>query len=170
LLNGLFSSLEDLAWRTIYRVIFPLAKLWWLIRRARHVGALVAIYVGPDLLLLRNSYRRGWNFPGGGVQRNETPEQAARREIQEETGLLVPTLQAAGSIEGFWNWRRETVYFFELRLDAMPPIRIDNREIVEARLVAPQALATIPVTGAVAAYLHGGPQPRGKKRSKPMLF
>lgn len=157
----MLSSLADFAWRVIYRVIFPLAQIWWLIRRKRHEGALVATYVGPDLLLLRSSYRRAWNFPGGGIKRFETPEQAARREFQEETGLIVPMLQPKGSAEGFWECRRDKVHFFELHLDRMPPIKIDNREIVEIRLVSQLELATMPLTGAVSAYVRGALQMAG---------
>jgi 8-oxo-dGTP pyrophosphatase MutT (NUDIX family) len=142
----------------IYRLGFPIARIWWLIRRPRHEGALVATYIGSDLLLLRSSYRRGWNFPGGGLQRFETPEQAARREFQEETGLLVPTLKPQGNIQGFWDSRHDNVYFFELHLDAMPDLKIDNREILEARLVPPEAIKEIRVTGPVAAYLKNKKQ------------
>jgi hypothetical protein len=38
----------------------------------------VAVYVGPALLLVRSSHRRGWHLPGGGVKRGEMPEIAAR--------------------------------------------------------------------------------------------
>lgn len=148
-----FSSLQNLLWRLIYRLGFPLARIWWQLSRARHEGALVATYVGADLLLLRSSYRSAWNFPGGGIQRFETPEQAARRELLEETGLLVPKLKSKGNILGFWDGRRDNVHFFELRLDQLPPLRIDHREIVEARLVAPGALRDMKLTGPVAAYL-----------------
>lgn len=40
---------------------------------------------GPLLLLLR-AYRN-WDFPKGQVEREETPLEAARREVAEETGL-----------------------------------------------------------------------------------
>ena len=39
-----------------------------------------------------------------------------------------------------WDFRHERVRVFELRLDAEPVLRIDNREIVAARFVDPQAL------------------------------
>lgn len=40
---------------------------------------------GPRLLLLR-AYNY-WDFPKGEVESNETPLEAARREVKEETGL-----------------------------------------------------------------------------------
>jgi 8-oxo-dGTP diphosphatase len=39
-----------------------------------------------------------------------------------------------------WDFRHERVRVFELRLRAEPMLRIDNREIVAARFVDPQAL------------------------------
>jgi 8-oxo-dGTP diphosphatase len=154
-LSDFLLSLEDFTWRMIYRLGFPIAKSWWFISRARHEGALVVTYVGSDFLLLRGSYRRAWNFPGGGVRVGETPEQAARRELLEETGLPAAQLQSKGEIQGFWNWRRENVHFFELHLEKLPPIKIDNREIIEARLVSPAKAATLELAGPVAAYLKG---------------
>ena len=41
------------------------------------------------VLLIRHLYRKRWGIPGGLLQRNETPIDAARREVFEEVGLEV---------------------------------------------------------------------------------
>lgn len=45
------------------------------------------------VLLLKRRKMEVWEFPGGKVEWGETPEEAARRELKEETGL------AGGSAE-----------------------------------------------------------------------
>ena len=37
-------------------------------------------------ILLVNHPERGWEFPGGHIEKNETPEQALQRELTEEVG------------------------------------------------------------------------------------
>jgi 8-oxo-dGTP pyrophosphatase MutT (NUDIX family) len=57
-------------------------------------AAIVDVRLGPAQLLLRRSFtdpnRPGeWDSPGGHIEPGETPEQAAVREVQEETGLRI---------------------------------------------------------------------------------
>jgi 8-oxo-dGTP diphosphatase len=148
------ASLADHAWRLAYRLAFTGAKLWWQLRRPHHEGALFAVYVAQKLLFLRTSYRTDWNFPGGGVKSGEGPETAARRELFEETGLSAGPLVPSARLTGVWLGRRETVHVFEWHPDELPPLRLDNREIVAARLVPLSELRRIKVTGPVAAYLE----------------
>jgi 8-oxo-dGTP diphosphatase len=138
----------------VFRYGYPLARVWWRVWRPRHEAALVAVYVGRELLLLKSSYRATWNFPGGAIRRGETPEAAAQRELAEEIGLTGNTLVPAEGASGNWGGRRVRVHFFELRLDRLPELKLDNREIIAARWVSPDELPGIALTGAAAAYLR----------------
>ena len=147
------SSVVDLLWRTVYRLGYPLARRWWRLTRPPYKGAVIAVYVGPQLLLVHSSYQTGWQLPGGGIRRGERPEQAARRELAEELGLVAPTLSVAGEADGHWDGRRDHVHFFELRLDQLPELRLDNREIIAAQLASPAELQKIDLSGPVTEYL-----------------
>jgi 8-oxo-dGTP diphosphatase len=146
-------SALNLAWRLTLRLGFRLARLWWGFTHPSHEGAQVAVFVGADLLLVRQSYRAGWHLPGGGIKRGETTEAAARRELAEEIGVVVPALVSAGFACGMWDGRRDRVHFFELKLTEPPALRLDNREIVAARLTTPSELAQMTFEGPLAAYL-----------------
>ena len=70
-------------------------------------------------------------MPGGGMRHGEMPEAAARRELAEEVGLTAPTLRFVGITCCIWDGRRDRIHFFELRLDELPKLRLDNREVIE---------------------------------------
>lgn len=47
---------------------------------------------GKEILMVKQHVERGdivWNFPGGGIEEGETPEQACIREVKEETGYQI---------------------------------------------------------------------------------
>ncbi len=151
-------NFHDRAWQAAYRFGFPMARTWWRLRQRPHEGALVAVYVGRKLLLVRSSYRSKWSFPGGGVRPGETPAQAAQRELLEEVGLAASVIGPAQVVNGIWDCRPDQVHVFRLRLDQPPTLQLDNREVVAARLFSPAELDQLPMIGPVNAYLrlHSG--------------
>src|SRR5450755_549895 len=57
--------------------------------------ALVLAFMG-DRLLMTELVRRGWDIPGGHIEAGEQPEEAARREVYEETGAALGRLRPLG--------------------------------------------------------------------------
>jgi len=148
----------DRFWRLAYRVGFRAARLWWRLRRPAYDGAAVAVWWGGRVLAVQPSYRANPSWPGGGIRRGEEPREAARRELREELGLEVrpDDLVLAREMVVEWDFRREHVRVFELRLDEEPVLRIDNRRIVAARFVEPRALLAERVLPPfIRAYLGG---------------
>ncbi|MBX7483636.1 NUDIX domain-containing protein [Qipengyuania qiaonensis] len=112
-------------------------------RKFRGVKVEGVSVVGRDLkgqiLLVRHSYGpKGWYFPGGGIGRKETPEEAARREMREETGCQVEGLTLVGVIEEEISGAPHTAHVFDGMVDAMP--RADGREVIEARFFPTHSL------------------------------
>jgi 8-oxo-dGTP pyrophosphatase MutT (NUDIX family) len=65
----------------------------------------------PGSILLKMASRgisKGkWNAPGGRIEKGETPEQNARREVLEETGLKVSNLFLHGELYFFAPGKKE---------------------------------------------------------------
>jgi 8-oxo-dGTP diphosphatase len=66
------------------------------------VGVGAVVFRGEEILLVRRGQepaRDSWSLPGGLVELGETLDAALRRELQEETGLLVNILGIAAVLE-----------------------------------------------------------------------
>ncbi|MBD8891348.1 NUDIX domain-containing protein [Roseibium litorale] len=95
-----------------------------------------------SVLLVRHSYLPGWYLPGGGVDRGETMQAAARRELSEETGIVAQgPLTLLGAYLNRQGLGRDHVGLFLLRdWDPEAGFLKPNAEIVEAAFFPMNAL------------------------------
>lgn len=69
----------------VTRMRLAVSRPIWRLQRGMTMGSRVAIIDSMGrFLLVKHTYTPGWIFPGGGVERGESCEQAALREIEEE--------------------------------------------------------------------------------------
>jgi len=101
------------------------------------------------VLLIRHGYRPGWHFPGGGVERHEGVETALKREIDEETGIILSEpFTLYGIYANFDFYPRDHVLLFIASQWRQARVIKPNAEIVEAKFfsldVLPDNLAAAP--------------------------
>jgi len=65
-------------------------------KKANHVLVICRFF---NQWLLTKHKKRGLEFPGGKVEPFETLEEAAKREVEEETGAILQTLEFIGEYE-----------------------------------------------------------------------
>jgi ADP-ribose pyrophosphatase YjhB (NUDIX family) len=115
------------------------------------IGIGVVAFRGEDVLLVRRSKppRQGeWSIPGGAQHLGETAEQAARRELLEETGVEVGALELAVVVDALNHDEagrtrfHYTIIDFAGRWTAGEPVAADD--VTEARWFSP---AEIPGLG-----------------------
>jgi len=78
-----------------------------------------------EFLLILPAGSKGWRFPKGLLNPDETPREAAIREVQEEGGVDARILAALGNIGYTYRIRgeiiRKTVHFFLMEYQAGDP-------------------------------------------------
>jgi 8-oxo-dGTP diphosphatase len=108
----------------------------------------IAVISGPCLLLLRralgDSLPGYWEIPGGGVEPAEPFEDAAARELEEETGIRGARLQevhyhTGPAPAGFRRPLLELAVFL-LEISPRPEVRIAPAEHSEYRWARPEEL------------------------------
>ncbi len=86
-----------------------------------------------EILLVKHTYTPGWHFPGGGVDKGESPRQAIVREVQEEAGVL--PLKSPEIIDCYFNIYlgvNDIVSLYLIKEFQIEPFK-SNKEIAEAK-------------------------------------
>ncbi|EWG10625.1 RNA deprotection pyrophosphohydrolase [Cytobacillus firmus] len=80
-------------------------------------GHVLVICRYGDQWLLTNHKKRGWEFPGGKREQGESLEEAARREVYEETGADLNHLHFIGEYEVNLGEERfvKAIFFAEVK-------------------------------------------------------
>jgi len=66
----------------------------------KHVSKVIIVYKGKLLLLLPMNKQK-WHLPGGHIKRGETSQEGARREVKEETQLLITSFTSVYRLHNF---------------------------------------------------------------------
>ena len=142
------------------RLIWRTARLWWRVRRPRTLGVR-AIVLDPAgrIALVRHTYVSGWHLPGGGVKKGERVDDAAVREVREETGLDATVEALIGVFHNRAEHKDDHVVLFVARCRSPDALRgSEGLEIAETGWFAPDALPDLsPATARrIAGWRDGG--------------
>ena len=98
---------------------------------------------GPQVAMIRTTSLKGrtiWGLPKGAVEKGETPQEAALRELLEETGLRAEVVAELKPLNYWFAWApeqvryRKTVHLFLMRITGGRPVP-QLEEVDEVRLV-----------------------------------
>jgi ADP-ribose pyrophosphatase YjhB (NUDIX family) len=144
----------------LYRLAAWLYETYRLIAKPRTEGALVALWHQGRVLLVAASYRRELSLPGGWINRGESAQRAAQRELAEELRLELeetqwgePWVFTEHSARGV-----NTVWIFALELAERPALQVDGLEIMNCVWLTLAEALQRPITGHLREYLEQGMQ------------
>ena len=99
--------------RFFLRFLYQIYRLQFFFTRPIIIGVRVMLIRNGQVLLVKHSYQEGWLLPGGGIKRNESLEQAARRECREEVGAEAGQIELVGVFTQFVDWKNDHIVLFK---------------------------------------------------------
>lgn len=126
------------------------------------VGVGAVVQRGRRILLIRRANEPGrglWSIPGGLVEVGETLREAARREVEEETGIKVKIGELLDVTENIIVDENGRVKFHYVLIDfRAEPASGDEKltpssEALEARWFTPEEMKGLPLTRTVRRLL-----------------
>jgi len=120
------------------RLLYLGFRIYCFIFRPKTIGVRVMLIQNGEVLLIRQTYLPGWFLPGGGVDRGETLDEAARREAREEVGAELGAFELVGAYTSFGGFKSDHNVLFlctDFIISGKP-----DREIAEMRFFPLDAL------------------------------
>ncbi|MEO1207664.1 MAG: NUDIX domain-containing protein [Pseudomonadota bacterium] len=114
-------------------MIQRLLQIYWRLTRPTTLGAQGCVLT-PDneILLVKHSYRPGWHFPGGGIEKRETALTALTRELIEEANVhMSAPPQLHGIYSNFAFFPGDHIVLYVIREWHQPHPPVPDREIID---------------------------------------
>lgn len=120
--------------RFVLKLAFIILNIKNKIFRPKSLGVRLMLFNKKgEVLLIKHSYRPGYYFPGGGVNKGELLYEAATRELWEETGLQVKNWELFGVYRYFEESKDDTIIVLASHtIVDERDLKIDELEIIEA--------------------------------------
>ncbi len=116
----------------------------------------VAAFRGREILLIKRGhapYAGAWSLPGGSIRWGETAEEAARRELAEETSLFATSLTLADTTDVILrNEYNEVAAHYVITVFCTSEVSgnvLAGTDASEARWFSPAELASVGLTPAL---------------------
>jgi len=118
----------------------PCRKTWIQTLAKRHTASGAFIFNDQNqLLILKPSYKDGWNLPGGVTDEFESPYQTVIRECKEETNLNIEIkdLVLVDYIQEIIKDKKydHVEFYFTVIVENISDIQIDNEEIIDYKFI-----------------------------------
>ena len=104
-------------------------------------GAVIAAINDNDEICLLKQWRHAiqqhiWELPAGCLEPNEPALETAKRELEEETGVVAKQWRDLGTITPSPGFSNEILYFFEARELSEGTVNLDDAEQLEAHWIS----------------------------------
>jgi len=103
---------------------------------------------GKILLLHRQDYKpqgNTWGVPAGKVEKGESPEEALKREVFEETGILLKDQAFFKTVYVRYPEYDFIYHIFHCSLDEKPAVKIRNKEHKDFCWISPKEALKLPL-------------------------